>query len=92
MSYCTNCDGIDPARCINDHPICLFCGCPVDTELDMEFRKALPKAMPRTLRSRLAHGFQRDVDGRWMHTNSWQCIVAWQALHGPLSFPEGISD
>lgn len=51
---------------------CIFCGHPVDTNNDFEYRKAMPKG----IHSRMSHGVRRDKDGRWFHLNVWQCIHA----------------
>lgn len=52
--------------------VCLFCGHPVDSGDEHEYRKRFPKKV----HSRMSHGAQRDKDGRWYHIFPWQCILA----------------
>lgn len=67
---------------------CKYCECPIDNGLEHEWKKALPTHFPKLLKGRLAYGFQRDKDGEWMHTNAWQCILAFEAAEGPYTLPD----
>lgn len=72
--------------------LCKFCGCPVDDGLEHEWRKSFTVAVPKELTSRMAHGFQRDKDGEWMHMNVWQCLLSWQWHNGALPLPDDLDN